>query len=118
MYQKLFLIISAALLLCACSTTKHTISTCGRFVGQSFWSEDPLDISLNKDNTFKLNWAKNNYTGTWQFTAKNRIILMFDTIAVPNILLGSGSINEDNLTIQLINKNKIKLDGDLLKRIE
>ena len=115
--KKLIIFIITVILLSACVVTKQTSSVIGQFKGATYWMGEPMNLSLLQNGTFYINWVGKDYAGIWEITGKNQVLLKFNKITDMAILLGSGSLNGNDTVVYFINKNKIKVNGDVLKRI-
>lgn len=120
--KKLILFVFITCMLQACIVTKHQSSIAGIFIGNtssysSFSPSGKMSIHLKPDGKFALNWLDVDYSGIWQISGKNQILLQFDKITDISILLRSGTLSGEDKIVYFINKNKIKVNGDVLKRI-
>lgn len=84
----------------------------------SFVPPGEMTFSLKADGKFELNWLDIDYSGIWESSNENHILLKFDEITDPAIILRSGIISVREKEIQIINKNKIRFDNNTLKRIK
>lgn len=115
--KKLFIIVITVFLLPACIVTKSISSITGQFRGNTYWMGEPMNLSLLQNGTFHINWVGKDYTGSWKVTGKNQVVLKFDKITDMAILLGSGSLNGNDIVVYFITKNKIEVKGNVLKRV-
>lgn len=110
------------LMLPSCATIKNQSDLVGNFNGAtpgigSFVPAGEMSLSLFPNGTFKLNWLRVDYSGTWKLSDKSHILLKFNEITDIRILLCSGVILDKERTVRFVSKNKIiMLPRDILKR--
>lgn len=119
--RKLIYVILTISLFSACAVTKQQNSVIGAYSGQtqqmgSFVPRGEMNLSLQTDKTFSLNWLNVDYSGTWEGLDENHILLKFDEITDPAILLRSGVISDREKKIRILSKNKLLFESWVLRK--
>lgn len=104
---------------CSVYTQQNTIT--GTFIGKtprysSFVPSGTMSIHFKSNGKFDLTWLDIDYSGRWEIIKKDQVVLKFDKIS-DYILLCAGTLSGEDKIVYLINKNKIKVNGNVLKRI-
>lgn len=117
--KKSILITCISLSLFACASTMQVNSVIGHFEGRPHWNGDPnTTLSLKQGGIFELYWNNTAYTGTWEKLDKNQVSLKFNEITDIVMLLSSGVILDKERIIYFPNRNKIKMNNIILKRVK
>lgn len=119
--RKLIYVILTISLFSACAVTKQQNSVIGAYSGQtqqmgSFVPRGEMNLSLQTDKTFSLNWLNVDYSGIWEGLDENHILLKFDEITDPAILLRSGVISDREKKIRILSKNKLLFESWVLRK--
>lgn len=119
--KKLIYPLLILLLLTSCAVMKNQSTIAGIFYGTtprmgSFVPPGEMSLSLSSDGTFGLNWLDVDYSGVWELSNKGDVLLKFNRINDPTILLRSGIISDQEKEIKVLNKNKLRFDSWVLKR--
>ena len=108
--MKRLIILLSIFLLSACSATKKPNLISGQFKGQTPLGE--IILVLKPYGRFELYFRCTYYTGIWIVLEKKRYILKFD---VRTNSLSQYAISGER-EIKIVNKNKIKIEGLVMKR--
>lgn len=123
MKRQLIYVVLTTLMFSACAVTKRQDLIIGEYSGQtprmgSFVPRGNMNLSIFSKGIFEINWLDVTYSGTWELADRTRILLKFNDLTDPTILLRSGIISDREKEIQFINKNEIKFDNYILKRLK
>lgn len=116
--KKIFLVFITISLCSACAVTRHSDLITGEYSGRTHWIGEEMALSLVSDETFRLHWNNIDYTGRWEISSKNHVLLRFNEITDLSTQLQSGVILDKERTVKFVNKNKIMIlpYKEILKR--
>ncbi len=123
MMKKTISIIIIAVMLVSCAIIKQNNTIIGEFKGKtpsagSFVPVGEMSLTLLGGGAFELNWLNVDYSGKWELSGENSVIIFFDELTDPMLYLRSGVILDTEKELKFISKNKIQFNNWVLKRIK